>query len=155
MKMSHIFQRSASSNTNKISGQYKLMLFKIIVSDNILKKLGHVQCFSFCFFFYALRLSLISLVRNPWTIVIIEFVLQGPTFALTYITIVAYANEIAPPGASATMQGIAAGLDDGLGKCKWYKTIILLKNTWMLKIISFLGCKKNFIDWFSWMRWNN
>ncbi|XP_044763782.1 uncharacterized protein LOC123320508 [Coccinella septempunctata] len=85
------------------------------IGDNILKKLGHVRCFSFCFLFYSLRLFLISIVPTPWTIVAIEFVLQGPTFALTYITIVAYANEIAPPGASATMQGIAAGLDDGLG----------------------------------------
>lgn len=34
----------------------------------------------------------------------------------------AYANAIAPPGASATMQGIAAGMDDGFGK--WSGTII-------------------------------
>lgn len=67
------------------------------------------------FMFYALRLALISLSPSPWYIVPIEFALQGPTYALVYTTIVAYANEIAPPGMSATMQGIAAGVDDGLG----------------------------------------
>ncbi|KAK9870859.1 hypothetical protein WA026_009817 [Henosepilachna vigintioctopunctata] len=84
------------------------------IGDNIMKKLGHINCFSLCFLCYALRLFLIS-IASPWIIIAIEFFLQGPTYALTYLTIVAYANEIAPQGASATMQGIAAGLDDGLG----------------------------------------
>lgn len=61
---------------------------------------------------------MISIAKNPWWILLVEFVLQGPTYALTYSTIVAYANNIAPPGASATMQGIAAGMDDGFGMIK-------------------------------------
>ncbi|KAG5881531.1 hypothetical protein JTB14_008457 [Gonioctena quinquepunctata] len=85
------------------------------VSGSILERFGHVHCFSMCFINYALRLGLISIVPSPWWIVPIEFVFQGPTYALTYTTIVAYANELAPPGASATMQGIAAGMDDGFG----------------------------------------
>lgn len=68
-----------------------------------------------CFIFYALRLALISVAPSPWWILPIEFLMQGPTYALTYTTIVAYANAISPPGASATMQGIAAGMDDGFG----------------------------------------
>lgn len=68
-----------------------------------------------CFIFYALRLGLISISPNPWWILLVEFLMQGPTYALTYTTIVAYANAIAPAGASATMQGIAAGMDDGFG----------------------------------------
>ncbi|KAJ8938551.1 hypothetical protein NQ314_011440 [Rhamnusium bicolor] len=87
----------------------------IYFSGKILERFGHVHCFSMCFINYALRLALISIVPSPWWIVPIEFVLQGPTYALTYTTIVAYANELAPPGASATMQGIAAGMDDGFG----------------------------------------
>lgn len=67
------------------------------------------------FMFYALRLALISFAPTPWWIVPIELTMQGPTYALIYTTIVAYANAIAPPGMSATMQGIAAGVDDGLG----------------------------------------
>ncbi|CAH0559127.1 unnamed protein product [Brassicogethes aeneus] len=85
------------------------------ISGKILSKFGHVHCFSMCFINYALRLSLISIASSPWWIVPIEFCFQGPTYALTYTTIVAYANELAPPGASATMQGIAAGMDDGVG----------------------------------------
>ncbi|RZC43212.1 major facilitator superfamily domain-containing protein 6 [Asbolus verrucosus] len=85
------------------------------ISGKILERFGHVHCFSMCFINYALRLGLISLAPSPWWILPIEFFLQGPTYALTYTTIVAYANELAPPGASATMQGIAAGMDDGVG----------------------------------------
>ncbi|XP_018565795.1 major facilitator superfamily domain-containing protein 6 [Anoplophora glabripennis] len=85
------------------------------ISGKILERFGHVHCFSMCFINYALRLGLISIVPSPWWVVPIEFILQGPTYALTYTTIVAYANELAPPGASATMQGIAAGMDDGFG----------------------------------------
>jgi MFS family permease len=86
------------------------------IAGKILERIGHVHCFSMCFINYALRLGLISLAPSPWWIVPIEFCMQGPTYALTYTTIVAYANELAPPGASATMQGIAAGMDDGVGK---------------------------------------
>ncbi|XP_066259293.1 major facilitator superfamily domain-containing protein 6 isoform X2 [Euwallacea similis] len=85
------------------------------ISGKILEQFGHTHCFSMCFINYALRLGLVSIVPNPWWVLPIELVLQGPTYALTYTTIVAYANELAPPGASATMQGIAAGMDDGIG----------------------------------------
>nr|CAH7741196.1 unnamed protein product [Callosobruchus chinensis] len=85
------------------------------LAGKILKRFGHVHCFSMCFVNYALRYGLISVVPSPWWIVPIEFVFQGPTYAMTYTTIVEYANELAPPGASATMQGIAAGMDDGFG----------------------------------------
>lgn len=86
------------------------------IAGKIIARFGHAKCFSMCFIFYALRLACISVAPNPWWVVLIEFFLQGPTYALTYTTIVAYANAIAPPGASATMQGIAAGMDDGFGK---------------------------------------
>ncbi|KAI4458098.1 hypothetical protein MML48_7g00004136 [Holotrichia oblita] len=85
------------------------------ISGLILERFGHVRTFSMCFLFYALRLGLISIVPSPWWLLLTEFLLQGPTYALTYATIVAYANDIAPPGMSATMQGLAAGMDDGFG----------------------------------------
>lgn len=88
----------------------------LFVAGKILERFGHVHCFSMCFICYALRLGLISIAPSPWWILPIEFVFQGPTYAMTYTTIVAYANVIAPPGASATMQGIAAGMDDGFGE---------------------------------------
>lgn len=86
-----------------------------LISGKILKRLGYVHCLSFCFFAYSIRLGLISIITNPWYLVPIEFVAQGATYALTYTCIVAYASAIAPPGTSATVQGIVAGMDDGLG----------------------------------------
>lgn len=59
---------------------------------------------------------MISVAPSPWWIFPVELVFQGPTYALTYTTIVEYANAIAPPGMSATMQGLAAGMDDGFGE---------------------------------------
>ncbi|XP_018318493.1 major facilitator superfamily domain-containing protein 6 isoform X2 [Agrilus planipennis] len=80
------------------------------ISGKILSKIGYANCFSICFVNYSIRLLLISLAPNPWWILPVELVMQGPTYALTYTTIVAYANAISPPGMSATMQGIAAVL---------------------------------------------
>lgn len=85
------------------------------LSGKILKKFGYGCTFTFCFVCYALRLGAISLAPNPWWVVFIEFFMQGPTYALCYTTIVAYASVVAPPGTSATVQGIVAGMDDGFG----------------------------------------
>ncbi|XP_033207938.1 major facilitator superfamily domain-containing protein 6-A [Belonocnema kinseyi] len=84
-------------------------------SGKILKKFGYGYTFTFCFACYALRLGLISLVPNPWWAILVEFFMQGPTYALCYTSIVAYASAISPPGTSATVQGIVAGMDDGFG----------------------------------------
>lgn len=91
-----------------------ILSFSII--GKILKKIGYGYSFVFCFFCYSLRVGLISLAPTPWWILPIEFFMQGPTYALCYTTIVAYASVVAPPGTSATVQGIVAGMDDGLGK---------------------------------------
>ncbi|XP_058803719.1 major facilitator superfamily domain-containing protein 6 [Phymastichus coffea] len=85
------------------------------LSGKILKKIGYGYTFVFCFVCYALRLGLISLAPTPYWVVLIEFFMQGPTYALCYTTIVAYASVVAPSGTSATVQGIVAGMDDGLG----------------------------------------
>ncbi|XP_011706542.1 PREDICTED: uncharacterized protein LOC105461729 [Wasmannia auropunctata] len=60
-------------------------------------------------------MALLSLVPSPWYVVLIEVVLQGPSFALCLATIATYANVISPPGTSATVQAIASGMKDGLG----------------------------------------
>lgn len=62
-----------------------------LVSGKILKKMGYVHCLSFCFFNYALRLALISIIPNPWYLVAVEFFMQGASYALCYTCIVAYA----------------------------------------------------------------
>lgn len=84
-------------------------------SGKIIKKLGYIHCMSLCFFFYALRLGLIAWIPNPWYLVGVELFFQGCTYALCYTCIVAYASAVAPPGTSATVQGLMAGMDDGLG----------------------------------------
>lgn len=84
-------------------------------SGKIIKKLGYVHVMSLCFFFYAVRLGLISWIPNPWYLVGVELFFQGVTYALCYTCIVAYASAVAPPGTSATVQGLMAGMDDGLG----------------------------------------
>ncbi|KAG7200607.1 hypothetical protein KM043_001165 [Ampulex compressa] len=85
------------------------------LSGKILKKFGYGYSFTFCFVCYALRLGLISLAPTPWWVLPVELLMQGPTYALCYTTIVAYASAVSPPGTSATVQGIVAGMDDGFG----------------------------------------
>lgn len=85
------------------------------LSGKILKKLGFGYTFTFCFVCYAIRLGLISLAPTPWWIIPVELFMQGPTYALCYTTIVAYASKVSPPGTTATVQGIVAGMDDGFG----------------------------------------
>ncbi|CAH1397868.1 unnamed protein product [Nezara viridula] len=85
------------------------------LSGKILRKLGYGHCLSLCFVFYAIRFALIAMIPSPWWILPIELLMQGPTYALCYTTIVAYASAISPPGTTATVQGIAAGMDDAFG----------------------------------------
>ncbi|XP_070518126.1 major facilitator superfamily domain-containing protein 6-A-like [Cardiocondyla obscurior] len=86
----------------------------LFFSGKILEKLGYDYTFIFCLICFALRLGLISLSPTPWWILSIEF-LNGPTCALCLTLIVAYASVIAPPGASATFQGLVQGFTDGFG----------------------------------------
>lgn len=90
------------------------------LSGKILQKVGYGHSLSICFFNYALRLLLISLIPSPWWILGVELFMQGPTYALCYTTIVAYASAVSPPGTSATMQGLVAGMDDGFGMTKFF-----------------------------------
>lgn len=86
-----------------------------LISGKILKRIGYSKCLSFCFAMYALRLYLISIITNPWWLVLVELFMQGSSYALCYTCIVAYASAISPPGTTATVQGLVAGMDDGVG----------------------------------------
>jgi hypothetical protein len=59
-----------------------------LISGKIIKKLGYVHCLSFCFFCYSMRLFFISLISSPWHLVIVEILMQGCTYALSYTCIV-------------------------------------------------------------------
>jgi hypothetical protein len=82
----------------------------------ILKKLGYGHSLTLCFLAYGIRFGLISLIPSPWWVLPVELFMQGPTYAMCYTTIVAYASAVTPPGTSATMQGLVAGMDDGFGE---------------------------------------
>ncbi|XP_018392088.1 PREDICTED: major facilitator superfamily domain-containing protein 6-like [Cyphomyrmex costatus] len=85
------------------------------LSGKILKKLGYGYTFTLCFICYALRLGLISVAPTLWWVLLIEFFMQGPSYALSFTTVVAYGNVITPTGASGTVQGLVQGMIDGLG----------------------------------------
>ncbi|KAL1122991.1 hypothetical protein AAG570_003315 [Ranatra chinensis] len=86
------------------------------ISGYVISRLGYGHCLTLCFALYALRLGLVSALPSPWWILPVETFMQGPTYALCYATIVGYASQVSPPGTSATMQGLVAGMDDGIGK---------------------------------------
>ncbi|XP_066991663.2 major facilitator superfamily domain-containing protein 6 [Anabrus simplex] len=86
-----------------------------MLSGKILRLIGYGHSLTLCFLAYALRLGLVSFITSPWWVLPIELFMQGPSYAMCYTTIVAYASAVSPPGTSATMQGIVAGMDDGFG----------------------------------------
>ncbi|XP_046385004.1 major facilitator superfamily domain-containing protein 6-B isoform X2 [Ischnura elegans] len=91
------------------------------LSGAILARLGsqgrhtHARGLSLALAAYALRCALVSAASSPWHLLPIEALMQGPSYALSYSAIVGYAASVSPPGASATVQGLVAGVDDGLG----------------------------------------
>lgn len=59
-----------------------------LISGKIIKRLGYIHSMSFCFSCYALRFFMISLITNPWYLVVVEILMQGCTYALCYTCIV-------------------------------------------------------------------
>ena len=51
---------------------------------------------------------------QPWWILVLEL-LHGPGFGLFYANMATFANNVAPTGAAATMQGVLGGIYDGFG----------------------------------------
>ncbi|KAG8226881.1 hypothetical protein J437_LFUL005640 [Ladona fulva] len=92
------------------------------LSHLVLKWLGnsegehsYARALTLSLFSFAVRFGSLSFIPNPWWILPIEAVFQGPSYALSYTAIVGYAAVVSPAGASSTMQGLVAGIDDGLG----------------------------------------
>ncbi|XP_013380200.1 major facilitator superfamily domain-containing protein 6 [Lingula anatina] len=80
----------------------------------IINKIGHKAILFITMGVYAIRLGAYSFLTNPWYVFLIE-----PTHAVTYGLLFAAATEytdiIAPPGMSATLQGLVGGLHWSLG----------------------------------------
>ncbi|KAJ8965602.1 hypothetical protein NQ317_004361 [Molorchus minor] len=84
------------------------------LSGWILKKIGHVYTMSLVLLVLGLRLSLYSILTNPWWILPIEFS-NGLTFGLFFACMASYASIVAPPGTEATMQGLVGAVFEGVG----------------------------------------
>ncbi|XP_018377515.1 PREDICTED: major facilitator superfamily domain-containing protein 6-like [Trachymyrmex cornetzi] len=85
------------------------------LSGRILNKFGYGYTFNLSLVFYVLRLGLISIVPTPWWIVLIEFLLLGLSYTLSYVTTIAFADVISSSSVSVSVQGIMSGLKEGFG----------------------------------------
>ena len=65
-------------------------------------------------FFCAVRALAYSFIKVPWMAIPIQL-LHGPTFSLMWFSGVSYADEIAPVGLGATVQGLFSGVMLGIG----------------------------------------
>lgn len=77
----------------------------MFLSGHVIKKLGNIRTFTLALTTYSIRFLLHSFVTNPWWFLPIEF-LHSLSFGIFYPNMSSYASKIAPPGRSATMQGI-------------------------------------------------
>ncbi|KAL7291114.1 hypothetical protein TKK_0015243 [Trichogramma kaykai] len=89
------------------------MLFNFL-SNNILKKIGHINSMSLVLIVYSIRFMAYSLIRNPWLFLITE-VLHGPSLGLCWPTMASYGDKVAPSGTKATIQGLVGGVFEGIG----------------------------------------
>ncbi|XP_022818782.1 major facilitator superfamily domain-containing protein 6 [Spodoptera litura] len=98
-----------------VAGTFDSFIIYYMFWCKIIKRFGYGTTLTVSLLCYGIRMICISLIQNPWHLVFVEGILQGPTYALCYSTIVGYAAHVAPEGYSATVQGIVAGMDDGVG----------------------------------------
>lgn len=78
--------------------------------------MGYGYTMILSFLSYSLKLFLISVVSNPWYVIPVDSLMQGMSYALSYATIAEFANVIAPPNSSGTLQGVVTGIADGIGR---------------------------------------
>ena len=85
------------------------------MSGTIIHKIGVVGVLYLTLICYALRLFVYSMLTNPWFILFVEPT-NGVTAGLIYAVATSHATDIAPPGMSATVQGLVGGLQFGIGE---------------------------------------
>eukprot|EP00055_Hartaetosiga_balthica_P011361 m.51346 g.51346 ORF g.51346 m.51346 type:complete len:469 (+) comp7559_c0_seq1:122-1528(+) len=83
-------------------------------SGNIIRKFGALTVVFMSMAAYSGRLLYYSRLTNPWLVLPIEL-LHGITFSLSWSTVVAHAQAVAPPGNKTTVQGLFSALFWGLG----------------------------------------
>ncbi len=80
----------------------------------LLRKLGARGLLMVAMMAYLVRLAAYGVMPSVWWVLPINL-LHGLTFAALWVAGVSYANEIAPLGMGATVQGLFAGIAMGLG----------------------------------------
>ncbi|XP_043226818.1 major facilitator superfamily domain-containing protein 6-like [Amphibalanus amphitrite] len=84
------------------------------ISGWVIRKLGHVYTQTVVLLAFGVRFLLYSLLKNPWVVLPIEL-LNGLTFGLFYANMVGYACAVAPPGMTATLQGLVGASFECVG----------------------------------------
>jgi MFS family permease len=83
-------------------------------SKYLLKKMGTRGVLIFSLSVFVFRLCYYAFLTNPYYVLPCEL-LHGITFAASWAASIEYADSIAPPGMSATLQGLLTGIYWGLG----------------------------------------
>lgn len=73
------------------------------ISGWFINKVGHVNSMTLVLLTLGIRLTLYSVLTNPWWVLPIEL-LQGMTSGIFYSAMAMYANIVAPSGTAATLQ---------------------------------------------------
>ncbi|KAK7482915.1 hypothetical protein BaRGS_00025815 [Batillaria attramentaria] len=87
----------------------------LFISGDIIRRVGAVPCIYIALVALSVRMLGYSLLVNPWVVLVIA-PLHGLTFGLLWAAASTHANMIAPPGLSATMQGLLYGMHFAVGK---------------------------------------
>jgi MFS transporter, PPP family, 3-phenylpropionic acid transporter len=86
----------------------------MMMGPALLGRLGLPQAFILALVLYGLRGLALSFAGSPWAVLALQL-LHGPTFALMWVSGVALARRLAPPGVGAMAQGLFTSTSMGLG----------------------------------------
>ncbi|OWA49992.1 hypothetical protein BV898_14523 [Hypsibius exemplaris] len=87
----------------------------MFLSSWFISRIGHHGTMTMALAAFCVRFMGYSLLgAQPWWILILEL-LHGPCFGLFYANMATFANNVAPAGGAATMQGVLGGIYDGFG----------------------------------------
>lgn len=91
----------------------------LVFAGKVIKKIGQIPCLYMALCAYGLRFLGYSFLTNAWYVLPIE-ILHGVTFGFMWAGVTSYCSIIAPPGMSATIQGLLSGIHFGLGEYNFY-----------------------------------
>ena len=84
------------------------------VSEWFIRKAGYHGCVMLCLLSYGVRFIGYYFIKNPWLVLPID-VTHSVGYGLFYASMTSFAFEKAPPGTSATLQGLLGAIYEGFG----------------------------------------